>query len=179
MRWALMLAVIGLGCGARGQQPPAQEERAAIAEPKAPPLDAAPLDAPIDIDDYRRITITDTDRCGLFVDQIYFTRGSPVLRRQQGPILDATATMFRCLREDCTTLQIEVSGHTSITEPTPDKLSLDRATAVRDALVARGVTPTILTVKANGAREPIDARPSAMAFAKNQRVEFRVESTGC
>lgn len=57
------------------------------------------------------------------------------------------------------------------------RVSLERARAVAEALVAGGVTPARLDVEGWGARQPVDSNASAAGRARNRRVDL-VLSTG-
>ena len=72
------------------------------------------------------------------------------------------------------TATLTIVGHTdstgsaSINEP----LSLQRADAVRDYLVSRGVASNRITVDGRGAREPIASNDNEAGRARNRRVEI-------
>jgi outer membrane protein OmpA-like peptidoglycan-associated protein len=90
--------------------------------------------------------------------------------------LDAAATV---LREHPELLRIAVEGHASATgdAATPmDRfnLSLRRAFAVRDALIARGVARARLTLIAYGSDQPLAGGTAAAAQVKNRRVMFKL-----
>lgn len=62
----------------------------------------------------------------------------------------------------------DASGSAAVNEP----LSLQRADAVRDYLVSRGVASNRITVDGRGAREPIASNDSDDGRARNRRVEI-------
>ena len=62
----------------------------------------------------------------------------------------------------------DASGSAAVNEP----LSLQRADAVRDYLVSRGVAANRITVDGRGAREPIASNDTDAGRARNRRVEI-------
>jgi OOP family OmpA-OmpF porin len=75
-------------------------------------------------------------------------------------------------------IDLELSGHTDTREArTPEdrvELARRRAEAVRAELVARGVDPRRLIVRAAGDAEPLDTNRTARGRRYNRRVEFRI-----
>lgn len=73
-------------------------------------------------------------------------------------------------------LSIEIGGHTDNTGNAADniKLSGNRAKAVVDYLVSKGIAPARLTWKGYGATKPIADNNSEEGKAKNRRTEFKV-----
>jgi outer membrane protein OmpA-like peptidoglycan-associated protein len=71
--------------------------------------------------------------------------------------------------------RILVTGHTDKTgDPQTNlQLSVERAEAVKSALVSRGVKEDRITVEGKGSKEPLDRADSEEAFARNRRTEFR------
>jgi outer membrane protein OmpA-like peptidoglycan-associated protein len=76
-----------------------------------------------------------------------------------------------------TSSKIVVEGHTDSqgSEAKNQELSLQRATAVRDALVSRGVTADRVSVEGFGASRPIADNGSQAGRANNRRVEIVVQ----
>jgi OOP family OmpA-OmpF porin len=74
-----------------------------------------------------------------------------------------------------TDLEVEIAGHTDSTgaEAYNQQLSLRRAEAVRDYLVANGVDAARLTVKGYGESQPVADNASKEGRAENRRVEMR------
>lgn len=73
--------------------------------------------------------------------------------------------------------KIVVEGHTDAvgSEETNRKLSLERATAVRDALVSNGVSSERISVEGFGESRPIADNGSQAGRANNRRVEIVVQ----
>jgi len=72
-------------------------------------------------------------------------------------------------------LKIEIAGHTDSTGPAKYnlKLSLRRAQAVRDYMVAHGANRDSLTVRGYGETQPVADNSTKAGRAANRRVEFR------
>jgi outer membrane protein OmpA-like peptidoglycan-associated protein len=71
---------------------------------------------------------------------------------------------------------VRIEAHTDI-GGTPAKnktLSTDRAFAVRDALVARGLDAARVVAEGYGSTQPLSKETSPQALAANRRIEFRV-----
>ncbi len=72
-------------------------------------------------------------------------------------------------------MRIAIAGHTdnSGTGNVNREISAFRATAVRDALVERGISADILTTEGRGSSEPLGDNP---ADPVNRRIEFTVSA---
>ena len=72
--------------------------------------------------------------------------------------------------------EVVVIGHTDLSGSveTNDKLSLTRAEAVRELLVAAGVARSAVTVVGRGKREPLVQATDEAANARNRRVEIKI-----
>jgi outer membrane protein OmpA-like peptidoglycan-associated protein len=100
------------------------------------------------------------------LDALFFEPRSAMLRPRDAPILDAVAAT---LHGNPQILRIQVVGHTSPDEPDAWLLSAERAVAVRDALLSRGIDPARLLVSPAGASAPAGDRSDA-----NRRVRFEI-----
>jgi outer membrane protein OmpA-like peptidoglycan-associated protein len=78
--------------------------------------------------------------------------------------------------QDSPQMKIEISGHTDNTgNPVINaKLSNDRARAVVDYLVNKGIDMGRLSYKGYGSEEPVADNATAAGRAKNRRVEFKI-----
>ena len=76
---------------------------------------------------------------------------------------------------DWPSVRVEIAGHTDAvgSEASNQRLSQQRAGAVRDWLVARGVDPGRLVARGYGESEPIDDNDTPGGRARNRRVELR------
>lgn len=75
--------------------------------------------------------------------------------------------------------RVYITGHTDATGPQElnDRLSLQRARAVADYLVAAGVNPERLYVRGAGSEMPIADNSTMMGRAANRRVEIELTDT--
>ncbi|MES0873475.1 OmpA family protein [Sinimarinibacterium thermocellulolyticum] len=118
------------------------------------------------------------DALGCVVAQTLVLRGvnfendSAVLTPESREILDGVADSLKSQPN----LRVEIGGHTdSIGNDTyNDILSRQRAEAVRQYLIARGVAADRLVAMGYGEFKPIDSNETAEGRAKNRRVEFKL-----
>jgi outer membrane protein OmpA-like peptidoglycan-associated protein len=108
------------------------------------------------------------------LDQIYFERGRSSLRESSLPIVDATAAT---LAGNPNITAVDIEGHASDDESDAWSISAERASAVRAALVARGVAGSRLRTRPMGSTQPVAAGTSASARERNRRVAFRIVET--
>lgn len=103
---------------------------------------------------------------------IQFELDSYVLRTESYAILDQ---IYREMRKD-SNAKFNVIGHASIegTAEYNQKLSVDRANAVKIYLVNSGVNPNNLNVIGKGATEPIASNDTESGRSLNRRVEIKV-----
>lgn len=101
--------------------------------------------------------------------QIAFPKGAARISNSQKPLLDEIAQVLKEHPE----LRLVVHGHCSTDER--QTVAADRATAVMEALVERGVPPKQLEAKGHGASEPANDSSTKELREKNRRVEFTVE----
>jgi len=109
----------------------------------------------------------------LRVRVIRFEKGSAQIAPASLPVLDEVATAL----QPCAGSVIEISGHTDGdgNAVANGALSEDRAYAVRDALVARGLLPDQLRARGYGAERPVTGLGSS--DPANRRIEFAVVAT--
>ena len=76
------------------------------------------------------------------------------------------------IKKNCTGKTITVEGHTSIsgTAEANQTISLNRAEAVRDYLISRGIPAEQLKAVGYGATRPLSDDPSPAAQKVNRRV---------
>jgi len=91
---------------------------------------------------------------------------------RQAHISELDEAIDRVRKGGVSTQAIEIVGHTdSIGTPSyNDKLSLRRAQAVKDYMVAKGVDPDKIKVEAKGEREPVADNKTKEGRSKNRRV---------
>jgi len=107
------------------------------------------------------------------LEKIYFeTDRSRILPRSY-PVLDAVASF---LSKTSAIRLLEVQGHADERGSSAhnDRLTADRAAAVKRYLVRRGVSAARLRNRGYGERRPLDRRHTPAAWSRNRRVEFIV-----
>lgn len=102
---------------------------------------------------------------------VNFATGSSDIPSSAQPLLDAAA---RALAAQPADMRIVVNGHTD-NRGLPEAnlaLSVQRAEAVRAALVARGVPAERLTAVGHGDRQPVASNATDEGRFRNRRIEF-------
>lgn len=117
--------------------------------------------------DSGRVVVTDTSI--EILDSIYFAKDSEAVQSRSQPIVEAIAAT---LQGNPDIAKVEIQGHASTDEGDVWGLSAHRANAVREALVARGVTRTRLVVVPYGATQPLRDADSS------RRVMFQIAQRG-
>lgn len=104
---------------------------------------------------------------------IDFAEGEATLRDEDDELLDQVAALLLRHPE---LESIEIQGHTA-DQGEDDELTVlsqERAEAVRDALVDRGVDPERLQVEGYGATQPLLPNTSSRNREMNRRIEFHI-----
>ncbi len=103
---------------------------------------------------------------------ISFDVGRSAIKPNFAPVLSHFATSLN--QNPITT--VTIIGHTDSTgsDAINNPLSMDRANAARDYLVARGVSAQRIATDGRGSHEPIADNSSAQGRARNRRVEIYV-----
>ncbi len=111
-------------------------------------------------------------------EMIRFDFDSAKIRTESGAALDEIATFLKANGKAIDA--VEITGHADRRgdEKYNIKLSEQRAQAVRDALVGRGVPVALLKAKGYGMYCPLDDGDDEGAFAKNRRVQFAIGAGG-
>ncbi len=104
---------------------------------------------------------------------IRFEESSARIDRASASLIDEVAEALR----PCLGSIIAITGHTDSSGPEPGNLELsrERANAVQDALVSRGIPADGLRVRGVGSQEPVDGLDPA--DPANRRIEFSVIAT--
>ena len=119
------------------------------------------------------------DRCkqeietALSVERIVFVTGSARLDQKGTKLLNRLAAIaVRCLNSSV--IALEISGHTDSVGNDENnlKLSRERADAVREALLRRGVRADAMKASGYGESEPIATNDTADGRAQNRRITF-------
>jgi outer membrane protein OmpA-like peptidoglycan-associated protein len=158
--------------GYRAQVPTLEEMPIADAGPE--PAEPPPNDGGRDSDgeEYRprRVVAIYSSTTTLILSLIVFKPGSSKIPKEAEPTLTALVETFASR----VTGRIEIQGHSDPSEGGAGKrLSLERAKAVRAALVARGADPARLSTVGYGAKNPIVA-PEKDGRSANPRVSFQL-----
>jgi outer membrane protein OmpA-like peptidoglycan-associated protein len=114
--------------------------------------------------------VTATPGRSEIAEKIAFSEGKAEIRPVAFPVLDAIALVLKMQPELFPVVALE--GHAAVNEPSPMKLSLARASAVRMALIARGVPEDRLMARASGSTAPVCGESSESCWARDRRVEF-------
>ncbi len=106
-------------------------------------------------------------------DRVHFMVNAHIIRAISYPLLGRLAKL---IREHPEYTHIDIQGHTDERGPDwfNDKLSQDRANAVLEFLVSRGVKRDRLSAHGFGKSKPLVDRTSEYAWYMNRRVEFEL-----
>lgn len=134
-------------------------------------LDAAEREAKLLADELEEVTMVVNERGTVLVlSDIMFDFDSASIKPGSDHALDEIAEFL--ISQDSSELKVE--GHTDSlgTDGYNDELSRDRAEAVRNALVARGVPRSRITMAGYGEDYPVASNDSATGRQLNRRVEI-------
>ncbi len=108
------------------------------------------------------------------LENIYFQIGKAVLRPESFEALDQVAKFM----ENNPGMKLEISGHTDNTGSlrTNQRLSRERAKAVVDYLIGKGIPSSVLVYEGYADSQPVAPNNTADGREKNRRVEFKVLS---
>jgi len=108
------------------------------------------------------------------LDHIYFETGKAILRPESSEALDQVLRFL----ENNPAIKLEISGHTDNTGSLRinQKLSRERAGAVVNYLVGKGIPQEMLVSKGYADTQPVAANTTAEGRKQNRRVEFKVLS---
>lgn len=117
---------------------------------------------------YEDVVITDD---AITISQkIHFEFNRAVIRAVSNEILNTVAQVLN----DFPDVTLEIQGHTDSRgrDAYNERLSQQRADAVREYLVGQGIAPNRLTSRGYGEARPIDSNRTSAGRAANRRVEF-------
>ncbi|MBN8578903.1 MAG: OmpA family protein [Cytophagales bacterium] len=108
----------------------------------------------------------------IMLNNIFFEQGRPVLKSQSYPELDRLVSIMK----DNPTIKIELSGHTDNVGNKEALLTLseNRVKAVKDYLIAKGITKERVTGKGYGGAMPVVPNTTDANRQRNRRVEFKI-----
>ena len=106
------------------------------------------------------------------LNNILFEQGKAVISKSSTPELEKLLEAM----QDNPNMKIEVSGHTDNTGSAVinAKLSSDRAKAIVDYLVNKGIETTRMTYRGFGSEQPVADNATPAGRSKNRRVEFKI-----
>ena len=107
-------------------------------------------------------------------DNLTFESGKAIIKPTSFPYLDELVTVIQ--DPDALTWTLEIQGHTDNVGGADynQKLSENRANAVKKYLADKGVKAERVTAKGFGLSKPIDTNDTNEGRAKNRRVEFLI-----
>jgi tetratricopeptide (TPR) repeat protein len=110
--------------------------------------------------------------CKIVLRNVFFDVGKFNLRPESTPELER---LFKLLNE-LPRLKVEISGHTDNTgtETINQQLSENRAKAVVDYLVRKGISPSRVVFKGYGSSEPVADNITYEGRQLNRRTEFKI-----
>lgn len=106
----------------------------------------------------------------IVTNDIHFESGSAILKPESMKIIDQIVQLMK----DHAEIKFSVEGHTDSdgTEESNLKLSGQRADAVKNAMVSKGIDGSRLSTKGYGESQPLADNSTPEGKAKNRRVEF-------
>lgn len=104
--------------------------------------------------------------------ELNFSTGSAMLSTEGG----ATATALATLLNQFSTARIRIIGHTDNVgmESANQKLSMDRAEALRQSLVGQGIAADRIEVAGMGSTQPVADNASEDGRSQNRRIDIEV-----
>lgn len=107
-----------------------------------------------------------------FDNEVFFPYNSAVLQPEADPVVDYYAGRMK----GSPTMRLEVQGHTDSvgTIAYNDSLSSQRAEAVKQALVRRGIEPDRIRARGLGETSPIASNATEEGRRRNRRTVFRI-----
>lgn len=123
------------------------------------------------------VSQTEDNRLKLEIpSDVSFDSGRYDIKASLRPVLDRFATTLN--QNPVTT--VTIIGHTDSTgnDAINNPLSVNRAAATRDYLVARGVAMSRISIDGRGSREPVADNGTEAGRAQNRRVEIYVAEQG-
>jgi outer membrane protein OmpA-like peptidoglycan-associated protein/outer membrane protein assembly factor BamB len=122
-------------------------------------------------DKEKKITLEKIEKGkGIIVENIHFEIGSARLRKESLNVLDR---MIDSMKKNSTT-KIEVRGHTDSTggKELNNRLSLQRASAVTEYMIKKGLSPERVRPKGMGQDHPVADNKTPEGRSQNRRTEF-------
>ena len=148
-------------------------EATSFNEPFEALVELQPITAEIAANNSNNSTSKPTEKPRTVVlKNVFFETGAATLKNVSKAELDKLVVLLT----DNPTMKIQINGHTdNVGSPEINqKLSLNRATAVMNYLIEKGVASERLRAKGFGESQPIDTNDTAEGRRNNRRTEFLV-----
>jgi outer membrane protein OmpA-like peptidoglycan-associated protein len=115
-------------------------------------------------------------KCQQYLAEVGFERNAAILTPESAVYIRQAAQFL----SDLGGVIVQISGHADSvgSSAANQRLSLDRAQAVVEALVELGVNPAILRAAGYGEEQPIEDNATKQGRAANRRVEIEVDDGG-
>jgi outer membrane protein OmpA-like peptidoglycan-associated protein len=106
------------------------------------------------------------------MNNLFFVTGKTEINPMSHPELQRLIDLMKKYEK----MEVEIAGHTDNvgTDKVNNKLSLERANAVRDYIIKKGIEPERLKSKGYGKTKPIYTNKTAEGRKKNRRVDFTI-----
>jgi outer membrane protein OmpA-like peptidoglycan-associated protein len=107
-------------------------------------------------------------------ESVFFETAKATIKPESYGLLDQITDLLEAHPE---VLRVRIEGHTDSrgSDEANLRLSQDRAAAVRDYLLGKGIAPKRLVSVGFGETRPLDPRENEMAWSQNRRVDFWIE----
>ncbi len=117
---------------------------------------------------YEHVEVTQTEI--RITQKVHFATDRATILPDSYPLLNTVAQVLRDFPE----VTVEVQGHTDSrgSDRHNQRLSERRANAVRDYLIAQGISPHRLTARGYGESRPLETNRTPAGRAANRRVQF-------
>ncbi|MBK8954587.1 MAG: OmpA family protein [Saprospiraceae bacterium] len=108
------------------------------------------------------------------IEKLYFETDSATIKQESFEVLDELLEYLHKNKK----VKIEIGGHTNnrCSEKFCERLSLERAEAVKEYLVENGIDPIRIMCKGYGRKNPVASNSTVDGRKLNQRVEIKILS---
>ncbi len=146
----------------------AQEKAKPVAATPAPVVVKAPAPAPV----VKKVVEVKAEKVNLHIN---FETNSAVIAKESVPRVEKFSTFLKNAPE----YKAEIIGHTDSTasDAHNDKLSANRAAAVKDMIIKNGVAADRVRAVGKGEKEPVASNKTKDGRAANRRIEAQLIET--
>jgi len=108
------------------------------------------------------------------IEKLYFETDSATIKQESQASLEELRDYLIKFKK----IRIEIGGHTNnkCSEKYCERLSLNRAEAVKEYLIKQGIDPKRINTKGYGGKNPVASNSTAEGRRLNQRVEIKILS---